>query len=112
MGLPLDALVGVFYIFTPANHPIMSELTNHINIGKDTEAKLIQTGIDTFEKLAAAGAEKAFLQVLTIDPGACLSFLYGLEGAITGIKWNEIPYERKQELKMFYNLTHKGEKCN
>jgi DNA transformation protein and related proteins len=82
-----------------------SDLTKRINIGSDTENKLIQVGIDTMAKLTAAGSEKAFLKIKTIDPGACLSLLYGLEGAILGIKWNELPSDRKQELKQFFNLA-------
>jgi DNA transformation protein len=85
-----------------------SKLTNVNNIGKDTEHKLSQVGIDSFEKLAAIGSEKAFLKIQTVDPGACLSLLYGLEGAIEGIKWNEIPLERKQELKQFFSQAKRN----
>jgi DNA transformation protein len=85
-----------------------SDLKGHINIGNDTENKLIQAGIDSYKKLVATGAEQAFLRVQTIDPGACLSFLYGLEGAITDTKWNELPADRKQELIHFYNLARKN----
>jgi DNA transformation protein and related proteins len=82
-----------------------SNLSNHINIGKDTEAKLIQVGVDSFEKLKAIGSEQAFIRLQTIDPGACLSLLYGLDGAINGIKWNELPPERKQSLQQFYQMA-------
>lgn len=82
-----------------------SELAKIINIGSDTENKLIQIGIDSLEKLIEAGSERAFLKIKTIDPGACLSLLYGLEGAILGVKWYDIPAERKQELKQFFNLA-------
>lgn len=80
-------------------------LANVVNIGSYTEEKLIQVGIDSIEKLIASGSEKAFLKIKTIDPGACLSLLYGLEGAILGVKWHEIPADRKQELKQFFNLA-------
>lgn len=79
-----------------------SNLSEYINIGKDTEAKLIQIGIDSFEKLVSMGIEQAFIQLQTIDPGACLSLLYGLDGAINGIKWNKLSSERKKELQEFY----------
>ena len=32
-------------------------LSEHINIGKELESKLIQVGIDSFEKLKSAGSE-------------------------------------------------------
>jgi DNA transformation protein len=87
-----------------------TDLANIINIGKDTEAKLKQVGIDSFEKLKLVGSEGAFIRLQTLDPGACLSLLCGLEGAIEGTKWNELPAERKQELRQFHKMTKK--KCN
>ena len=82
-----------------------SNLLKRINIGKDTESKLIQVGIDSFEKLADIGSEQAFLRLRTIDSGACLSLLYGLEGAIEGTKWNELSIEKKQALQQFYKMV-------
>ena len=84
-----------------------SDLSNQINIGKDTEAKLIQVGIDSYEKLVTIGSEGAFIRLQTIDPGACLSLLYGLEGAIEGVKWNKLSADKKQALQQFYKMTKK-----
>jgi len=84
-----------------------SDLINQINIGKDTESKLIQVGIDSFAKLQAIGSEQAFIRLQTLDPGACLDLLYGLEGAIQGIKWNELPKEKKRALLQFHKMTNK-----
>lgn len=84
-----------------------SDLSNQINIGKDTEAKLIQVGIDSYEKLVTIGSEGAFIRLQTIDPGACLSLLYGLEGAIEGVKWNNLSADKKQALQQFYKMTKK-----
>jgi DNA transformation protein len=84
-----------------------SDLINRINIGKDTESKLIQVGIDSFAKLQTMGSEQAFLRLQTIDPGACLDLLYGLEGAIQGIKWNKLPQDKKQALQQFHKMAQK-----
>lgn len=86
---------------------LKSDLRSHINIGKDTETKLIRVGIDSFEKLKSIGSEQAFIRLQTLDPGACLDLLYGLEGAILGIKWNELPKEKKQALQQFHKMTQK-----
>ena len=85
-----------------------SNLSKQLNIGKDTEAKLIQVGVDSFEKLVSVGSQQAFLMLQTMDPGACLSLLYGLEGAIQNIKWNRLSPEKKQELKLFHNMAKKN----
>lgn len=84
-----------------------TNLRNAINIGKDTEQKLIAVGIDSLEKLCSIGSEQAFLRLKAIDPGACMSLLYGLEGAITGIKWNNLPDERKAALQDFHRMCNR-----
>ena len=84
-----------------------TELSKCINIGKDTEAKLKQVGIESYEDLKQIGTERAFLKVQAIDPVACLSFLYGLDGAIEGIKWHQLSPERKKELQAFLKGTQK-----
>jgi DNA transformation protein and related proteins len=86
---------------------LKSDLRSHINIGKDTETKLIQVGIDSFAKLESIGSEQAFIRLQTLDPGACLDLLYGLEGAIMGIKWYELPEEKKQSLQLFHKMAQK-----
>jgi DNA transformation protein and related proteins len=85
----------------------MSNLQDHINIGKDCAKKLQQVGINTFEELQAVGSEQAFLRIKAIDSGACLSMLSALEGAIMDIRWHNLPPERKQDLIRFFNETKK-----
>ncbi len=85
----------------------MGDLSNIPNIGKDTEEKLILAGIDSFEKMVALGSEQVFIRLQTIDPGACINLLYGIDGAIEGIKWNQLPPERKQQLLEFYKRVKK-----
>lgn len=87
---------------------MLSKLSDHINIGKDTETKLIQVGIGSYEDLVSLGSEVAFIRLQTIDPGACLSLLYGLEGAIEGTKWHELSSEKKMLLQEFYKRTKKS----
>lgn len=79
-----------------------SDLGEHINIGKDTERRLLSVGVHSFAALKKLGSKKAFLLLQSLDPGACLDLLYGLEGAIQGIKWNELDEEKKEELRHFH----------
>jgi DNA transformation protein len=85
-----------------------SNLSQQLNIGKDTETKLIQVGIDSFEKLQSVGSKQAFLMLQTIDPGACLSLLSALEGAIQGVRWHSLPSETKEDLKLFHKMAKKN----
>ena len=80
-----------------------SDLAQHINIGKHTAEILMEVGIDSFTKLKNIGSKKAFLLLQKKDPGACLDLLYGLEGAIQGIKWHELPEAKKKSLKKFHD---------
>jgi DNA transformation protein and related proteins len=84
-----------------------SDLSKQINIGKDAEKKLIRVGIDSFNKLKSLGSEAAFIKLQTIDPGACLSLLCALEGAIEGIRWHDLQPEKKAQLKAFFKMVKK-----
>lgn len=81
-----------------------TELTQLPNIGKVVAEKLVQVGITTPEELKAVGTEQAFIRLQTIDETACLSMLQGLEGAIQGIRWHNLPKERKEELREFFRI--------
>ena len=79
-------------------------LTQMPNIGKVVAEKLCKAGITTPDELRALGTEQAFIRLQTIDETACLSMLQALEGAIKGIRWHNLPKERKEELKEFMRL--------
>lgn len=81
----------------------MSALRDMPNVGKVLERNLIDVGIDTPAALKEAGAREAFLRIrASVDPGACLHMLYGLEGAIRGIPDKLLDAETKGKLKDFY----------
>lgn len=81
-----------------------SELTQLPNIGKVVAEKLVQVGITTPEELKTVGTEQAFIRIQTIDDTACFCMLQGLEGAIQGIRWHNLPKERKEELREFFRI--------
>ena len=80
------------------------KLTQMPNIGKVVAEKLCQVGITTPEELCAIGSEQAFVRLQTIDETVCLCMLQGLEGAIQGIRWHNLPRERKEELREFFQM--------
>lgn len=81
----------------------MGTLQNLPNIGKVAAALLTATEINTPEKLINIGSKEAFLRIRLLDPTACLHMLYGLEGAVQGIRDTELSTETKQDLKEFFN---------
>lgn len=91
----------------PYNIKMISDLSTQVNIGKETEARLLEVGIDNFKSLKTIGSEQAFLRLKTIDPGACLNLLYALEGAVEGVRSKDLPHERKQALQQFYKRVKK-----
>ena len=80
----------------------MGELQQLPNIGRVAEKLLTQAGIDTAEKLRAAGSKQAFMHIRLLDPTACLHMLYGLEGAVRGVKDSTLPQDVKADLKAFF----------
>ena len=48
------------------------------------------------------GQQEAWLRIKAIDDSACINRLQGLEGAIQGIKKNDLPEKTKEDLKEFY----------
>jgi len=80
----------------------MGELAKLPNIGKVLEKNLNEIGIYTEKQLKEIGSKEAFLRIRFYDPGACLHMLYGLQGAIDGIKDNFLTETTKQDLKAFY----------
>lgn len=80
----------------------MNKLTDLPNVGKVLGQNLINAGITTPEELKQTGAREAFLRIRTNDPTACLHMLYGIQGAIEGVKDIYLSKETKQELKDFF----------
>lgn len=80
----------------------MSSLSELPNVGKVLEKNLMEAGIHTPEQLRAMGTKDAFLRIRQIDPGACIQMLYGLHGAVEGIKDTTLSEETKKDLRMFF----------
>lgn len=73
------------------------------NIGKVLAKNLNAVDIHTPEQLRDLGCKDAFLRIrTTVDPGACLHMLYGIQGAIEGIPDSRLSDATKTDLKGFY----------
>ena len=80
----------------------MSGLSELPNVGKVLEERFLEAGITTPEQLRELGAKEAFLRIRVNDPTACLHMLYGIQGAIEGIRDTLLSQDVKQELKKFF----------
>lgn len=81
----------------------MGILTELPNIGAKLEQQLNEIGVTEPSQLREIGAENAWLKIQKNDSSACLLRLMALEGAVQGVKKNDLPDSRKQELKQFYH---------
>jgi DNA transformation protein len=77
------------------------KLSEMPNTGAVVEAQLIEVGITTREELIKAGSKEAWLRIYAIDPSACIHRLYGIEGAIRGIRKTMLDEETKADLRAF-----------
>lgn len=77
----------------------MGELIKLPNVGKILEKNLNEIGIYTEKQLKEIGSKEAFIRIKMIDPGACLHMLYGLEGAIEGLKDSMLPESTKEDFE-------------
>lgn len=79
----------------------MGSLSELPNIGKTMEKRLATVGIKDTETLKKIGSKDAFIKLRLHEGDTCLSSLYGLEGAIQGIRWHNLSCESKEDLKNF-----------
>lgn len=80
----------------------MNRLQDLPNIGRVAQELLIESGIQTPEELYEIGSKEAFLRIRMKDPTACIRMLYGLEGAVQGLKDHQLSKETKEELLEFF----------
>jgi DNA transformation protein len=88
----------------------MNDLAQMANLGKVLAQKLEEAGISTSSQLKAVGAEVAFTRLATLNFSVCINMLYALEGAIQGIRWQQLSATRKKELLEFFHFYKKQTK--
>lgn len=88
---------------------VIKLLTAMPNIGTHIAKLLVEAGIESPQQLRMLGSEQAFIWVRAVDPDACINVLYGLEGAVQGIRWHDLDVVRKMQLREFFRqVTHGG----
>jgi DNA transformation protein and related proteins len=86
-----------------------TDLQTMPNVGKVLAENLLAVGIETPEQLSQVGSKDAFIRIrATVDPGACLHMLYGLQGAIDGVPDTRLSDATKADLRRFHRDLARG----
>lgn len=81
---------------------INGDLRSATNIGATIEKCLHEIGIFTLADLEKTTSAEAFKKIRGNHPEKTIPvcyYLYSLEGALLNMHWNDIPPERKEELR-------------
>lgn len=70
-----------------------------LNLGPQSIRWLEQVGIRTLGDLKRTGAVAAYLLAKQRQPKCSLNLLYALEGALTGVRWNQLSEKTRQRLR-------------
>ena len=70
------------------------------NVDSGLATELRRIGISDAETLKRIGAEAVWRRLLRHGWSGGLNGLLRLEGAVAGVRWNEVPFERRQELQV------------
>lgn len=69
-------------------------------LGAKSRAWLAEVGITTFEQIEELGSVEVYRRLKAVRPrDVTLNMLYGLEAALMGIRWLDLPGEIKEELR-------------
>lgn len=68
------------------------------NLGPKSREMLERAGIDSLEQLRALGSVGAYARVKRNGGRASLNLLWALEGALTGLPWQEVAREHRTSL--------------
>lgn len=76
----------------------VAELRELANLGPKSAAVLVAAGIESFEQLRQLGAVAAFARAKRFEAKVSLNLLWALEGALTGLSWQEVAREHRTSL--------------
>jgi DNA transformation protein and related proteins len=68
------------------------------NLGPKSAQYMQRAGITSFEQLKCLGSVAAYSMVKQVEPSASLNLLWALEGAISGLHWQEVAKEHRTSL--------------
>ena len=75
-----------------------SNLAELPNLGPKSRAMLAAAGITSLKQLRQLGSVRAYLLVKATGANASLNLLWALEGALSGLPWQEVAREHRLSL--------------
>ena len=78
-------------------------MTDLKGLGPKSLQMLAEAGIHDFEQLRQMGAVAAFVAVKQSNKAATLNLLWALEGAITGVPWQEVSRLERTRLLLAFD---------
>jgi DNA transformation protein len=78
------------------------------NLGPKSRAMLAAAGITSLAQLRRLGAVAAYSRVRRRSPKASLNLLWALEGALTGLPWQQVAREHRTSLLLALETHEKG----
>ena len=75
------------------------------NLGPKSVQMLASAGIHSLEQLQHLGSVAAYVRVKKVAPAASLNLLWALEGALTGLRWQDVAREHRTSLLMALDVA-------
>lgn len=78
------------------------------NLGPKSSAMLARASIHSLDELREIGAVAAYARVKRVDRTASLNLLWALQGALTGVPWQQVAREQRTSLLLALEVHTKG----
>jgi DNA transformation protein and related proteins len=80
------------------DQPDNQAIANLSNLGPKSAEMLAAAGIKHVDQLRQLGSVAAYVKVKSVVPTASLNLLWALEGALTGLTWQQVAHEHRASL--------------
>jgi DNA transformation protein len=79
------------------------------NLGPASRGMLAAAGLQSMDEVRALGAVAAYARVRRTSPRASLNLLWALEGAMSGLPWQQVAREHRASLLLALETYEAGE---
>jgi DNA transformation protein len=88
----------------------VATLAKLANLGPKSAQFMQRAGITSIEQLKRLGSVRAYSMVKHVEPSASLNLLWALEGALSGLHWQEVAKEHRTSLLLALETHEQGKK--